>query len=198
MFPSSLPRILALAAATSLIAHGNEVTYVGRLGLYDSPEFLRADNFQLSDTLGLAEQGHSHGVTTRYSGMSEAGQAAWVADAAGTVHRAGFYGSGYTSAAGDLQYSWITGGIPGSYMVGQSMRYGSFGGVEGAQEAGQAAWKVNASTGATTRLGLFTGPETSRSTGDQFSNARKWTPSGFIAGDSALFFPPAFVTSQGV
>lgn len=156
-----------------------------RIGFSSGPEFTNAsDGTQFSAATLLNARNYAVGYSTRFNGSSVNGQAAWVADTAtGVTTRIGLLsGAEFTSSTGDTQSSTAS-GITGSGLItGVSDRY------NGASSAGQAAWMADAATGATTRIGLFSGAEfTSSSTGWQYSSIHSASESGFVTGSSSRF-----------
>lgn len=153
-----------------------------RVGLSTGAEFTRSDGYQHSSVSDLTESGYAWGVSLRYEGASSRGQAAWLADvASGVTTRLGlFSGPEYTSANNN-QHSAVTRLTESGYALGVSFRY------DGNVFMGQAAWTADATSGLTTRVGLFTGPEFTRADGYQSGLLSNLTESGYASGRSERY-----------
>jgi hypothetical protein len=165
-----------------------------RIGFYDQSggnTFTSSEQRKTSSVVDLNNVGKVVGVSTIYDGgLASSGQAAWVADGlTGVSTQIGLVGVGYTRGGGGRN-SGVNEISESGYIVGNSAR----GDGTNPSYLGQAIWGAFASTGATTRLGLFdttTGIYTS-STGVQSSTARLFggkylQESGYVAGDSARY-----------
>lgn len=156
-----------------------------RIGLYSGTEFSSSSDRQESTALSITESGYIRGTSQRYAGASGNGQAAWVASVATgtTTTRIGLYGEAeFTRSTDDFQSSSVDAVTENGYLRGSSNRY------NGAVSAGQAAWVANASTGTTTRIGLYNEAEfTNSSNNSQSSTALGLTESGYLRGFSNRF-----------
>jgi hypothetical protein len=153
-----------------------------RIGLFSGPEFTRTDNYQSSGTSHLTESGWVGGASTRYNGGTQIGQAAWVARASdGLTTRVGLV-SGEFTRADNLQHSAIGTLRESGWASGLSQRYNG-----GATNLGQAAWVARASDGATTRIGLFSGAEFTRSNNYQFTEVVGTSNGGWLQGYSERY-----------
>jgi len=153
-----------------------------RIG-YFSSDYTRADGYQFSEAKSLTNSGYISGSSTRYSGSSTNGRAAWVANATtGEIVRAGYYTTPeFVRSSDSYQSSSIYGITESGYMVGGSARY------SGATNAGVAVWAAHASTGTPTRIGLFSSPEFTSSADYQDTTYQNFTKSGFINGYSTRY-----------
>ena len=152
-----------------------------RVGLFSGAEFVSTSgNAQTSLPLSVTESGYVRGVSNRYNGSAAAGQAAWVADVAtGVTTRVGFFSGAEYTRSDNVQTSSIVGLTESGYAIGSSNRYNLGTGV------GQAAWVVDVATGVTTRTGLFSGAEFTRSSDNfQLSTISSITESGYMRGSS--------------
>ncbi len=156
-----------------------------RVGLYAGEEFTSATGWQASTPLLDMAASYVAGVSVRYNGTStDVGQAAWVADArSGVTTRIGFFTDAeYTLSTDGTQMSSVTAISEDGHVIGESTRY------RGSESVGQAAWVANASTGTTTRIGLYSGPGfTSFGNGDQISQATQINSRGQIIGYSTRY-----------
>ena len=179
--------LLALALFALLAsgpgARAQSVDYVGRIGLYGTPEYTSsADGSQYSGTNYLIG-GYLTGTSTRYNGATAIGTALWMADmTTATTWRIGLYsGAEFTNSSTLEQSSTISSIAPTGVVYGTSTRY------NGATTAGRAAWIANPTAQTTTRVGLYTGPEFTSSSGDQASTPFYYSASVAVAGGSAIF-----------
>jgi hypothetical protein len=173
-----------------------------RVGMYDQGggnQFTRNDGVQYSVVNALSESGWAVGYSERFNGGSDSlGSASWVTSMhnTGTIHRIGLYdqagGNQFTSDTG-IQFSIAETVTSSGWASGISHRYNG-----GTSELGDAAWVASASTGTTTRLGLYDqsgGNRFTASDGTQDSNVDNVT-GDFVAGTGELVgTPPA---SRGV
>lgn len=148
----SVPTAFLLSSAAKTLA----VDYIGRVGLYSSPEFVRSgDHFQFSGALGLTDSGWVYGYTVRYNGAREAGAAAWVVGAVpgAVTRRLGLFESPEFTAMDGAQTTGIRAVTESGWIHGESAvpRQGG--------QAATALWLAQASTGVSRRVGLFSGPE---------------------------------------
>lgn len=134
-----------------------------RIGLYEGPEYLRADNYQYSDAI-VYESGNVGGVSGRYHGMNSAGAAAWIWTPSNGTVRVGLFDSPEYTGQGDYQSSVSVFSNHRETWVGYSIRY-----EQGLLELGKASWVWTPATG-TVRTGLTDGTEFTRSDGTQVSN----------------------------
>ncbi len=128
------------------------------------------------------ESGYVIGTSTRYSGSANAGTAAWIANAAtGVTSRVGFYDAAYTSTSNNTQASDISGVTESGYAYGTSVLY------SGIYTIGRAGWVASATTGTTTRVGLY-GTSEFRSTGsNELTAITGITESGYLYGTSTRY-----------
>lgn len=191
---------VALLSISASSLHGQEFTYISRLGLYDEfggNEFTRIDgtSYQSTQFNTMTESGYITGFSERYNGAAtQLGEGAWMVDANyGNTVRVGFYdfggGNEFTRANGQQQssISFIT---ESGFLYGSSQRYNgtSFG-------LGEAAWIANIATGITTRAGFYDfggGNEFTRMDGLQESYGLELTGSGYLRGESGVFNGGAF------
>ncbi len=153
-----------------------------RVGLFNGPEFTRANGSQYSEVTRLTESGFASGWSSRFNGALTAGDAAWVADAStGTTVRVGFFADPRFTATNGSQLSAVERLTESGLASGWSQRY------TGSQSAGQAAWVANVSSGTTTRVGLFAGPEFTATNGTQHTRVTGLTESGLMSGESRRF-----------
>jgi hypothetical protein len=125
-----------------------------RVGLVDSG-FTDSVGGQSSTVLAL-DSGYAAGVSNQYSGFTDRGQAAWVANATtGATIRVGLTDANYTQTGG-YQASNVD-FLQGGWAAGYSAKYSAGGYL------GQAAWVANASCGDSIRVGLFDAPYTQSS-----------------------------------
>lgn len=131
---------------------------------------------------GLLDQsGYVAGSSAKFNGEFSNGSAAWVMNVTGgPTTRIGFYGSEYTDAQNGYQISQVS-RIDGGYVAGTSQKY------DGTRS--QVAWLANATTAATTRVGLI-GAEFTANGGSQNgyqSSEVTHLQSGYAGGHSTTF-----------
>ncbi len=154
-----------------------------RLGLYTGSEFTKTDGTQSSITTICTESGYITGTSNRYTGNTQIGQAAWLANAAtGVTTRVGLYTGSEFTKSDDTQSSAATKINESGYAIGTSNRY------NGSTQIGQAAWIANAATGTTIRTGFYTSAEYTKSDGTQSSNVNGITESGYVYGASSAYY----------
>lgn len=172
----------ASEAANALWMADLATATTSRIGLYSGAEFTNSsDTSQITSLYGWREDGFAYGISSRFNGAQDAGSAAWVALTADRItKRVGLYtGAEFTSATG-RQVSTLLYNVAGGYAAGASVRYNGT-----ASELGQAAWVADAHSGATTRIGLYSGAEFTRSTdGTQLSSVTAISEGGHVIGDS--------------
>lgn len=150
-----------------------------RLGFF-SANFTRTDGYQFSGATLLTNSGFVGGNSTRYSGNSDIGTHAWIANAGnGVTTRVGLTGGNFTSPSG-LERSTIQQVNEAGIGRGSSDRYNASNNT-----IGQGAWQAS-SNGTTTRIGLFTANFT-QTNGTQFSETLAMNSSGAISGRSYLY-----------
>lgn len=134
-----------------------------RVGFYGS-DYIRSDGYQSSYVRGFAG-GYVSGGSSKFSGMTSLGQAAWLAlpSNPGAPSRIGFFDSAYTRSDG-YQFSTVN-NTAGIYHGGYSERF-TYSSLYGDISLGQDAWVVNAATGTATMVGLVDSDHT-RTTGYQ-------------------------------
>lgn len=153
-----------------------------RIGLFSEEEFTRSDDTQYSEITRLTESGYAGGLSLRFNGTENAGQAAWIANAAtGLTSRVGLFTDPEFTSSSNTQSSFVSFLTESGFTGGSSTRY------NGSEEDGKAAWVARISTGATTRVGLFSGSEFTSSTNTQSSTLSFLTESGFASGSSTRF-----------
>ncbi|GAT32462.1 PEP-CTERM protein-sorting domain-containing protein [Terrimicrobium sacchariphilum] len=153
-----------------------------RLGFYTSAEYTKADGTQSSTVSGISDSGYAYGTSDAYYlGVATASRHAWVATTdASSITRIGLYGTTEFRATDGTESSSTSGSRSG-YIYGTSNRY------SGTTQLGQGAWVANAATGATTRIGLYTGEEFIRTDGYQASAISTLNASGYLYGSSNRF-----------
>jgi len=150
-----------------------------RLGFF-SANFTQSNGFQSSSAIVLTNSGFVGGNSTRFSGNSDIGTHAWIANAgSGVTTRVGLTGGNFTSPSG-LERSTIQQVNEAGTGRGSSVRYNASN-----TTIGQGAWQAS-SNGTTTRIGLFTANFT-QTGGTQFSETLAMNSSGAISGRSYLY-----------
>lgn len=123
-----------------------------RVGLTRSSAFYSGfDNLLLHTVEQLTESGWISGSCDRFKNNGNAGQAAWIANAAtGITSRVGLFSGAFTRADGYQET--IGSSLPlteGGQLAGTSVLY------SGTDPNGQAAWLADGPTGVTTRIGQY-------------------------------------------
>lgn len=158
------------------------MTYLGRAGLYGTPEFADEDGNEFSYLERMSENGYVAGYSERFDvGGNNRGHATWQADPeTGATVRTGLFSEPeFTSAIG-RQFSSVEGITKQGYSFGISTTY------SGSTIFGQAAWATNTS-GITQRIGYY-GPEfTSTDRAKRESDIRAVTESGYVIGESTRY-----------
>jgi hypothetical protein len=151
-----------------------------RVGLTGG-EFQSASGREVSFVRALAESGVVIGGSQRFTGETDQGNAAWIAQAPGGTYstaRIGLTDAEHTSSSG-YQQSVADQMNASGRAIGYSLRY------SGGSPAGQSAW-VASPAGATTRVGL-TGTNFTGATGFQYSSADYVTGGGLVLGYSERY-----------
>ncbi len=151
-----------------------------RVGLTGG-EFQSASGREFSFVRALAESGVAIGGSQRFTGETDQGNAAWIAQAPGGTYssaRIGLTDAEHTSSSG-YQQSVADRMNASGRAIGYSLRY------TGGSPAGQSAW-VATPAGATTRVGL-TGTNFTSATGFQYSSADYVTGAGLVLGYSERY-----------
>lgn len=161
-----------------------------RIGLFSSPEFTSTTDYQETLLHSTTESGFINGYSRRYSGSSTNGIGAWMADVStGTTYRIGlFSGPEFTRASDSYQYSsfFPSSALPGTKVITEAgLTFGHSNRYDGNNDAGAAGWVASATTGITSRVGLYSGSEFTRSTNSyQSTQVLAVTESGYIHGQS--------------
>lgn len=161
-----------------------------RVGLTGG-EFQSTSGRDVSFVLDLAESGVAIGGSQRFTGETDNGNAAWIANpsvGSYTTARIGLTNAEHTSASG-FQQSVAEAMNASGRAIGYSLRY------NGASSAGQSAW-VATPGGTTTRVGLTNAASTS-ATGVQFSDADYVTSGGLVLGHSERYNGGNVLLGQG-
>jgi hypothetical protein len=149
-----------------------------RLGFTDA-EHTSDTGYQYSDTSGMTESGYVTGRSERYDGSAFRGASAWVYDASdGTTTRLGFFDAAHTRSDG-VQSTSTNWRRESGYLAGHSVRYDP----STLDRFGDSTWFYDASTGTTTRIGLFDASHV-RDDGYQLSEVGYLSESGYATGYS--------------
>lgn len=182
---SALNNLGQVAGTTNRLA-GGQATWIYngastlRVGLTGA-EFtktLSSGDAQYSAVQAMNELGHIIGYSSRYSGTTDVGKAAWLYDGSNTV-RLGLTGSDYIRSNDGFQSSEAQYINDQGVVVGKSVRYASNG-----ANRGEAIWLYNSTS--TVRLGL-TGSDYTRVDGYQNSYASALNEQGQVIGHSDIF-----------
>lgn len=150
-----------------------------RIGIFDTAQYFDNQGRPYSVTSHLTGS-YVAGFSRQYSGSVQIGTAVWVAPvAAGNTVRVGLYDAAFTNSDGGQSSSVSS--LKGEYVAGTSTRY-----LGGNTSLGPRAWIADASTGATTALGMTDAAHTSDA-GIQWSNANILTATGYLAGSSNVY-----------
>lgn len=151
-----------------------------RVGLVASPEFERNDGFRYSTVDFLNAGGITAGSSTRYAGgADDLGDAAWIANRAGTTTRVGLFSAGEFQRADGYASSTVQELTDSGRTRGYSERF------SGSTAVGRAAWVADLG-GAVTRVGM-TDAEHTRADGFQQSMVEGIVESGLTRGYSQRF-----------
>jgi MYXO-CTERM domain-containing protein len=146
---------------------------------FSSTAYTDSNGYQ-SSTIQFLTGSYAGGISEKYSGTTDLGSAAWVANAStGATTRIGFFDSAYTQTSG-YQSSTLQALTASGYVGGVSERF------SGANDLGTAVWVASASTAATTRIGFSSGAYTDGN-GYQSSALNFLTASGYAGGVSERF-----------
>ena len=148
-----------------------------RIGFW-GPDFTDASGNQLTNLVDF-HGGYAVGVSNAYNPSGTLGSIAWVASGTtGVTWRIGLTGAAFTNADGS-QYSYAR-AVQDGYVLGMSFKAGN---------TGTATWVADATTGTTTRIGLY-GPGYISDTGVEDSGSFGRIPhidSGFVAGGAEMY-----------
>ncbi len=180
--PGSLTLLgLAFKLALATPVDAQDSRELIRLGLYGA-EFTSSTG-QQSSGLDFAADGYAAGSSSRYSGTTDLGTAAWVANVStGETTRVGLTNADYTQSGGGTPgyQSSAVYLLSGGYAGGYSYKF------SGAVDRGRAVWVADAATGATSRVGLTDSDYTQTALGDQYSTLT-FLSDGYAAGSSRKY-----------
>lgn len=156
---------------------GGGMTRVGFTGA----AYTRSDGYQYSQVSGLHDNGLAIGRSSRYSGGTQTGQAAWVYDVAGgTTTRIGLTDAAHTRTADGYQDSYP------SRMTADGLVQGYANSYAVPADPGLSPWLYRRSSGTTVRLG-YTDATHTRADGYQRTDNVRMSESGYLTGQSYRF-----------
>lgn len=176
-----------------------------RVGLFNGNEYTDpTTGYALAEAVSVTESGYVIGNSYHLDENTGAynGQASWVVtnaqDGSNAVQRVGLTDSPEFATSSGWKFSEAVNVIESGYVIGHSTRFS--GAVSPGNDTGQAAWVANASTGVSTRVGLYNeyashqifdaaNPYTDVITGEQSSEveSKLATQSGYFGGSSQRY-----------